>query len=366
LGNEEKIMKKYILLTIFCLILAACQPGQAVVSNSKPRTDNTVATAQLPPAIQTVVQQTFTTSTPQPLPTATPNSVVAPATALQGSAQGSVTGKIPAFDHIVMIALENEDYEAIIGNPQMPNVNALAQQYVLLSNYFAVTHPSLPNYIALMSGDTQNIHSDCNDCFVNATNIADLITASGRTWKSYEEDMPSACFIGDSKLYAQKHNPLLYFDSVRLNTALCDKSIVPLTQLDSDLASSQLPNFSFVMPNLCNSGHDCAPDKSDTWIHDMVAKLQASPALGTNSLIVIVYDEGAKDNKGSCCGMGSKAGGKVAAILISPLAKPAFNDDTEYSHYSLLKTILTAWNLPALGMTQNPATLPIVAPWVQK
>jgi hypothetical protein len=178
--------------------------------------------------------------------------------------------------------------------------------------------------------------------------------------------MPAPCSLGDTKLYAQKHNPLIYFDSVRLNTTLCDSSIVPLTQLDSDLAANKLPNFSFLMPNLCNSGHDCAIGKPDAWVHNMVAKLQASPALGNNSLIAIVFDEAEGSNKGSCCGLGNSAGGQVAAILISPLAKPGYTDATEYSHYSLLKTILAAWDLPGLGMTQDPATSAIVAPWVQK
>ena len=175
--------------------------------------------------------------------------------------------------------LENEDHKDVIGNPKMPHLNALAQQNVLLSNYFAVRHPSLPNYIALMSGSTQNITSDCTDCFVNQPNLADRIEASGRTWKSYQESMPSACFIGNANPYVQKHNPLLYFDSVRLDTARCERSIVPLSNLDGDLAANQLPNFSFIMPDMCNSGHDCKLEITDKWIGDMVAKLQASPAL---------------------------------------------------------------------------------------
>ncbi len=148
----------------------------------------------------------------------------------------------------------------------MPLLNALANQNVLLSNYFAVTHPSLPNYIALMSGSTQDITSDCTNCFVNQPNLADLIEASGRTWKAYLESMPSPCFVGDSGTYAQKHDPLIYFNSIRLNAARCDRSILPLTSLDSDLANNQLPNFSFIMPDLCNSGHDCSAGMADKWV----------------------------------------------------------------------------------------------------
>jgi len=271
------------------------------------------------------------------------------------------TKGIPNFDHIALILLENRDYTGAIGNPKMPYLNALAQQYVLLSNYFAVRHPSLPNYIALMSGSTQNITKDCTDCFINQPNLADRIEAGGRTWKSYMEDMPSPCFIGDKAHYVQKHNPLLYFDSVRLNADRCNRSIVPLTELDADLAANQLPNFSFIMPNLCNSGYECDAQVTDTWVYNMVTKLQTSSAFGENSLIIIAFDEGNEHNLGSCCGLGAKAGGQVPAILISPLGQPGFIDNTAYSHYSVLKLILSAWNLPDLGVSASAP--PILAPW---
>jgi hypothetical protein len=296
---------------------------------------------------------TQTPTLPVGTPTQTPTSPIA------------AQGNIPNFAHIVLTVLENRDYSEVIGNSQAPYLNALAKQYVLLSDYYAVGHPSLPNYIALMSGGTQGISSDCTSCFVNVTNLADLIAASGRTWKSYQESMPSPCFLGNSGLYAQKHDPLIYFDSIRLNTALCDKSIVPISQLDTDLAANQLPNFSFIEANLCDSGHDCAISKPDTWVHALVNKLQASSAFGSNTLIIIIFDEAEDSSTASCCGMPSKAGGKVPAIFISPSAKGGFTDSTAYSHYSLLKTILTAWSLSGMGMTNNSATSAIAAPWAK-
>ena len=270
---------------------------------------------------------------------------------------------LPNFEHIVLIMLENRDYPNVIGSGQMPLLNTLATSNILLSNYFAVAHPSLPNYLALMSGGTQAVTSDSPNYFVNQPNLADEIEASGRTWKSYLEGLPSPCFMGDSGKYAQKHNPLLYFDSVRLNTARCDRSIVPLTSLDVDLAKKQLPNFSFIMPDLCNSGHDCSAGVADKWVNDMISKLQASPALGNNSLIIIAFDEAGDKSTLGCCGLSSPAGGQVAVVLISPSALTDFTDNTPYSHYSLLKTILVAWNLPALGHTADASTQPIVAPW---
>jgi phosphatidylinositol-3-phosphatase len=304
-------------------------------------------------------QANSATDTPQP-GASTQIPQVATATQMPASSVPTGEGRIPNFAHIILIMLENQPFTAING-PQMPLLEALADQNVLLSNYFAITHPSLPNYIALMSGSTQGITSDCNDCFVNQPNLADEIEASGRTWKAYLEDLPSPCFVGDSGKYAQKHNPLIYFDSIRLNTARCDRSIVPLTNLDSDLANNSLPNFSFIMPNLCNSGHDCSAAVADTWVNDLVNKLQASQALGKNSLIIIAFDEGGDKDTAGCCGLPTPAGGQVAVVLISPTALPDMTDNTPYSHYSLLKTILTAWTLPDLGLSAQ--ALPILAPW---
>ncbi len=331
-------MKKLLIFTIVSLLLASCSPASFLGGS-----------------IQSGLVSNATPTSPQ---SSNPNSP-------SGTPGAPVLANgIPNFDHIVLIMLENRDYSTVIGPAtQMPLLNSLAQQNVLLSNYYSVKHPSLPNYIALVSGSTQGITSDCNTCFVNQPNLADLIEGSGRIWKAYEESMPSPCFIGDSNPYAQKHDPFLYFDSIRLNPTRCDQSIVPLTTLDSDLANNQLPNFSMIEPNLCNSGHNCSAATADKWATDMVAKLQASTALGKNSLIIVAFDEGSDKSTASCCGMGKKAGGQVAVVLISPTLHQGFQDPTAYSHYSLLKTILTAWNLPALGQTAQASTQPIEAPW---
>ena len=111
------------------------------------------------------------------------------------------------------------------------------------------------------------------------------------------------------------------------------------------------------MPNLCNSGHSCDPTTADNWVNEMVTKLLASPVLGQNSLIVITFDEGVEH------GTTANPRGQVPAILISPLARQSFTDVTSYSHYSLLKTILMAWNLPALGQTARDSIQPIIVPW---
>jgi phosphatidylinositol-3-phosphatase len=250
----------------------------------------------------------------------------------------------------------------VIGSPQMPYFNQLAQTYTLLTQHYAVTHPSLPNYLSLIGGDTFSITANCENCYVNAQSLPDFIEASGRTWKTYQEDMPTPCFLGSTTTYAQKHNPFIYFDPIRTNTQRCQNSIVPLTQLDADIAAGALPNFIFVTPNLCNDAHDCDLRTADTWLQGFAPKLiTALDAIQQPYLLILTWDEGQGNH--SCCGLPAEAGGRVATVLVSPQAKNSFQDDTPYTHYSLLKTIASSWALPFLGQAAGESNVIITAPW---
>jgi acid phosphatase len=253
---------------------------------------------------------------------------------------------IPPFKHIVMILFENKEFGFVIGNSQMPNYNRLAKANALLTQEFAVTHPSLPNYLALIGGDTFGITSDCEDCFISARTLVDEIEDAGLTWKTYQEDFPRPCFLGSSHIYVQKHNPFIYFDSVRLNQDRCNSHIVNLKELPVDLAAGNLPNFVFISPNICNSAHDCDLKTADIWLGPWVDQLQAYPGIKEDGLIILTWDEG-QGNHG-CCGI-DPAGGLVATVLISGKVKPGIQDATPYTHYSILKTISAAWGLPMIG-----------------
>jgi len=256
---------------------------------------------------------------------------------------------------------ENREFNNVVGNSTWPNFNNLVKQYALLTGYDAVSHPSLPNYIALTSGATQGITSDCTTCFLNVANIADSIENSGRTWKAYIESMPSACSLGTSGYFAQKHNPFVYYNDIRTNATRCQNNDVPLTQLDSDLASNHLPNFAWISPNSCNDGHSCSNATADSFLGLEVAKILSSPAFDANSLLVITFDEGL--TYVSCCGLPPSAGGHIVTLLISRLVKADYQDATPYSHYSLLKTIEISWSLPYLVHAADTAATMITAPW---
>lgn len=252
---------------------------------------------------------------------------------------------MPDFGHIIIIVMENQESSSIVGNPSAPFLNSLATQYARATNYYGIQHPSLPNYLALTGGSTFGIQSDCTDCFVNADNIVNQLEHGGRSWKAYMESMPNPCFVGDlAPLYAQRHNPFIYYDNVRTDPLRCNK-IVPFDQFATDLQADLLPDYAWITPNVCHDMHDCPISAGDKWLETWVPRILASSAWKDMGVLFITFDEGTT-NEGCCSGAG---GGKVDTLVISPLVRPGFTSDVPYNHYSLLHTIETAWGLPLLG-----------------
>jgi hypothetical protein len=343
-------------LMIGLILLSACATG---TTPSPSQTSPPVPTlAETAPTPTRVAATPLSTSTTAAAPIYTK---IAPAT---NTPSASPTPRpVPEFSHVIIVLFENRESGFVIGSSAMPNFNSLADQNALLTQYYAITHPSLPNYLALIGGDTFGITSDCEDCFIKKPSLPDLIEASGRTWRAYEEDMPSPCFVGSTLSYAQKHDPFIYFDPIRTDSQRCKAGIVPLTQLDSDLASGKLPNYVFVMPNMCNSGHDCDLGTVDGWLGKWVAAVLSSPAYDDHTLIVLTWDEGQGFH--GCCGL-PNPGGQVATLLISPLVKKGFKDATPYTHYSLLKTISESWGLELLGHAADASQTLIELPFNKK
>ena len=262
---------------------------------------------------------------------------------------------VPAFKHIFVIVMENKDYERVLGGDQAPYMSSLARQYGVATNYYGIRHPSLPNYMALTGGDTFGITNNCTDCFVNATNLVDQLEAGGKSWKAYMEDMPSPCFVGDAApLYKQKHNPFIYYDNVRTNAARCNK-IVPFTQFATDMQTNDVPDFVWITPNMCNDMHDCPVGTGDRWLKTWVPTILQSPAWKDSGALFITFDEGS--GTGGCCQ--NAAGGRIATLVISPLGHTGFSSNVPYTHYSLLRTIETAWQLPLLRQADCDCALPM-------
>jgi phosphatidylinositol-3-phosphatase len=251
--------------------------------------------------------------------------------------------RVPAFTHVVVVVLENKEASSIAGNPDAPTFNALARRYATLTRYDAVAHPSLPNYLALVSGSTQGIGSDCTACIVPARSLADTLEMAGKTWKTYAEDLPYPGYTGASAgRYAKKHDPFLYFRDIAFAPAR-RRRVVPFTELERDVAARRVPDFSLVVPNLCNDMHDCSIATGDAWLKAYVVPLLRSRVL-RGGVVFVVFDEGVTGRGG---------GGRIGALALGPTVRRGSRFTKPTNHYGLLRTIEDAWRLPRLGLSSK-------------
>jgi hypothetical protein len=237
---------------------------------------------------------------------------------------------VPPMDHVFVIVMENHTYGQVIGSADAPYVNSLLPTSGLASKYYAVAHGSLPNYLALTSGRT-----DAG----KGSNIADSLERAGKTWKAYEEGMPSACYSGDSAAYLQVHNPFLYYSDIQGNSARCKAHDVPYPQLATDLKSdATTPNFAFIAPDSCHDMQSCSVATGDAWLSAQVPQILASPAFAShNSMLVLTW---AQDD--------ASGNNQVPTILLGRGVTANAQIARRYDHYSTLRTVEAAFGLPAL------------------
>jgi hypothetical protein len=346
LNNTDRRRVRVPALTIgvVLIVLIGTLAGCAL-AGSEP-TPTLVATTAPPSATATPIPPTPTPEPPTATPSITPTATLAP-------------GEIPSLGRVFFVIFENREFSQVIGNQTAPNFNSLAEQGALLTQHYAITHPSFPNYLALIAGQTFGIARNCETCYQDAPILPDQLEASGRTWRAYLEGMPAACFDYTVNPYAKRHNPFIYFDSVRSNEARCLSRVVPFDQFAIDMSQDSLPDFVWITPDICNSAHDCPLATADSWLGSLVDAIRASSAYQSDSLIIITWDEGSSN--AGCCEVAK--GGRVATILLSPMIQPGVQDSTEYTHYSLLAMLEKGWGLDLLGLAGDPRTTPVNGVW---
>jgi hypothetical protein len=342
----------------------------------------------------------------------------------------------PQPGHVWTIVLENKDYANTFAKDSKAPYLAteLPKQGALLSEYHGTGHLSLDNYISMLSGQAPNAitQSDCQiyQEFVGAVGgdgqavgqgcvypkeaktLADQLSEHGLRWRGYMEDMGAdpgrenaTCAhpaIGtrdgtqsatEKDQYATRHNPFMYFHSIIDDQVNCDKNVVNLSALTGDLRKlADTPAYSFITPDLCSDGHDetCAdPNQKggyegiDEFLTEWVPKIVASPAYKKDGLLIITFDE-AEDDNSACCdeppgpntpspGIQGPGGGKIGAVLLSPLIKPGITNKTPINHYGYLRSIEDIFGVGHLGyagqeglatfgsmglFTETPATAP--------
>ncbi len=313
------------------------------------------------------------------------------------------------LDRVFIIMLENHSEQSVIGDPNNPYITSLATEYGQASNYYGVTHPSEPNYVAMISGSTWWTNTDNPANRFDHTNLIDELTAAHISWGAYMEAMPAGDQLADywpssaDPLYASKHDPFVLFSDIRDNPAEL-ANVKPYTDLAGDLNGPNAPRFVYITPDECNDMHGGVYDaiagypetpcpynntnddpfdvqlkkNADAFVHTAVTTIMSSRAWTRHSAIFVVSDEGdytgvtangGWDSPAGCCDSpvlpagdpdinaawpgGLYGGGLVPAIVIDPSGPRHYVSDVAYNHYSLLRTIEDAWDLPELGFTSD-------------
>ena len=260
----------------------------------------------------------------------------------------------PSFKKVFIVVLENTEAEDAL---QQPYHQKLKNEGAYLGNFFALVRGSLPNYIAMVSGDTHGVDGDSAD--VNARTIVDLLKAKRMTWKSYAEDYPGNCFTGAKSTahgthYVRKHEPFINFKTIRDDPERC-KLIVPATELQKDIDRDSVPTYSLYIPNTRNNGHDTGVKDADAWLKQTFAPLiePKDSKFMKDMLFVVTYDEGKKGPQGK---------NHIYTVLRGASVIPGKVSDTRYTFYNLLKTLEETLGLGTLTANDKNAE-PITGVW---
>lgn len=288
--------------------------------------------------------------------------------------------QVPALDHVVVVVLENTSSPTALADPAFAQ---LVSDGVLLTNYDAVAHNSLPNYLALTSGvtPTTQTEADCPyfNCQVSAPNLAQQLDGAHLRWAAYIGGTDAPCrtpIPGHrdtfTKGYVLHHDPFPYYPSVGATSGggspYCHQHLLPLARLNAEAASGTLPRFAFVAPDSCSDGHDrpCRDGRrggisvAGEWARHEWSVLHSSASWTSRSLFVVTFDEGAGDDHSGCCG--DPGGGVVATVLLSAAATAGKGVSGAYDHYSLLRTVEDALGLPD-HLGQAAQVQPITGVW---
>jgi hypothetical protein len=267
------------------------------------------------------------TSSQQPTPSSQPT---APAGSSSSSSQ--VSSSAQEVDKLLVIVGENRNAASVVG--QMPYLRSQSEAYGTATNYFAISHPSLPNYLVMAGGSTFGVEDDEDPAVhqLTGSSVFGQMLAAGRTAKTYAEAMPHNCADRNDGNYAVRHNPWTYFVDPAERSA-CQELDVPSGSLTNgaladDIAGGQLPNIGFFIPDDCNNGHSCPSAATDDWLRSWLPTIEKGPDFRSGRLaVVITWDEDEDDTDN-----------RVAMVVLHPALK-ARKVTTRLDHYVLSATI---------------------------
>ncbi|NUP48385.1 MAG: hypothetical protein HOW97_13915 [Catenulispora sp.] len=276
--------------------------------------------------------------------------------ALPAPALTAPASSVPGFDHVFLVYMENQDYSGIIGNTsQAPYINSLLSQGTSLSQAYATTHPSDPNYVALAAGGLYGLHDNSvSTTTINAPHVGNSVDNAGKTWKAYADHANGACDYTSHGYYAPDDVPFTYFQNFKSDksaTGYCARHDQPLTQMATDLASaSTTPNFVWFEPDDCDDMEACGVTAGDNWLKATLPTIFTSPAwTQQKSLLILTWDEGATK------AYGPSYPNRIPALLLGSqnTVKAGYTSSQRTDQYGLLRTVDKALGLAPL--TDNDA-----------
>ncbi|MFD0638251.1 alkaline phosphatase family protein [Catenulispora yoronensis] len=263
---------------------------------------------------------------------------------------------VPGFDHVFVVYMENEDYSGIIGNTsKAPYINSLLSQGTSLSQAYATTHPSDPNYVALAAGGLYGLHDNSvGTTTINAPHLGNSVDSAGKTWKAYVENENGNCDYSSHGYYAPDDVPFTYFQNFKSDksaTGYCAQHDQPLTRMTTDLAAaSTTPNFVWFEPDDCDDMESCGITAGDNWLKATLPTIFNSPAwTQQKSLLILTWDEGATK------AYGPNYPNRIPTLLLGSqnTVKAGYTSSQRTDQYGLLRTVDRALGLAPL--TNNDA-----------
>jgi hypothetical protein len=250
--------------------------------------------------------------------------------------------RITGIETVFLVIMENKDWSQIVGASQCPYINkTLLPRSSYATAYYGVpgVHPSEPNYLWMMAGTNFNIRTDdlpSRNHQSSTNTLFHQLDQAGISWKAYCEDINGQYIPdGNTNQYVARHNPALFFDSLRTNVKYVTNHIRPYPELVSDLASDSAPRFCLIVPNLTNDMHSLAPGSSstrvqgDTWLSKQMPAVFGSEAYKRGGALILTWDEGFDD-----------ADSNIGMVVVSPWAKGGgYHNKRFYTHGSTLRTL---------------------------
>lgn len=251
----------------------------------------------------------------------------------------------------MLIVMENHGYAQIVGSPTAPYLNELADRYGLATGSYAVAHPSLPNYLDLVSGSTQGVADDCTTCTANAPRIVDQLQHTGITWRAHMEGAPSACFTGSDPPFDRHHDPFVYAPHIVGDAAERDR-VVPFSTFEPSLSNSTLPPFVWVTPDVDHDMHTGTVAAGDAWLRTTLTFVLDSSWYRQDGAVIITFDESTGGTDAGCCT--AAAGGHIPTFVISRRTPHDARMATPLDDAGVLRTIEALYRLAYLGAAANP------------